>query len=477
MQSAAVTPLTPPTPIGELAPFRARDETLARPAELEGEIPAWLRGDLVRTAPAVFDQGAFQARHWFDALGILYGFRIADGRVDYRQRVMTSVVEQQARQGRSPIASFATPITRSFWRRVIEPIPHVTDNTNVNVVALGDQRVALTESHHQWAFDPGTLALTEPVVYDDKLGGRLAMLAHPHLDCERNLVVSLASKIGAGGGIMVYEHAPNSRTRRQVAMLKLPRVPYVHAFGLTPRHAVIFGHPFDVNPLALLWSNRGFIDHFQWRPEQGTKIWLVDRHGGELRTHLAPAGFVFHVVNAFEDGPDTVLDVALFPDASIVDKLRRDALEQDGLPPLSPAIVRYTLTPGREHAKVETLLASGFDFPAINYRRRSGQRHAVSWGARIDPGLRSSIVRLDASGELQRHQGPDLVFGEPTFVARPGADAEDDGVLLTVGSHRSEDRSELRILDAHTMQPLAHASVPLPIALGFHGSFFRDARA
>jgi beta,beta-carotene 9',10'-dioxygenase len=169
--------------------------------------------------------------------------------------------------------------------------------------------------------------------------------------------------------------------------------------------------------------------------------------------------------------------VALFPDASIIDRLGRDALERDGLPPLDPAIVRYTLTPGREHAAVDTLVASGFDFPAINYRRCSGRRHAVSWGARIEPGMRSSLVRLDASGELRSHADPDHIFGEPTFVARPDASAEDDGVLLTVGSHRSADRSELRILDARTMQPLARASVPLPIALGFHGSFFRDRRA
>jgi carotenoid cleavage dioxygenase-like enzyme len=29
----------------------------------------------VRTAPAVFEQNGWRADHWFDGLGLLYGFR------------------------------------------------------------------------------------------------------------------------------------------------------------------------------------------------------------------------------------------------------------------------------------------------------------------------------------------------------------------------------------------------------------------
>ncbi|MBC7978548.1 MAG: carotenoid oxygenase family protein [Myxococcales bacterium] len=40
-------------------------------ARIEGTFPAWLRGRLVRTAPAVFEQDGWAAAHWFDALGQL----------------------------------------------------------------------------------------------------------------------------------------------------------------------------------------------------------------------------------------------------------------------------------------------------------------------------------------------------------------------------------------------------------------------
>jgi carotenoid cleavage dioxygenase-like enzyme len=461
--------------LGDRAPFRGRADEgpLALDAAVRGKLPAWLRGDLVRVVPAVFERTGWRVDHWFDALGALVSFRIDGSGVHFRQRLMETEVEKSARTGRSPRNSFGTPADRSFWSRAVSPAPAITDNANVNVVSLGDERVALTESPHQWSFDPETLQLRRLVAYEDGLG-ELAMLAHPHLDFARDRVVNVAPAFGAASGIVVYEHAPASRTRKLVGRVPVRRVPYLHAFGLTPRHVILIGHPFDVSSLQLLWSNRGYIDHFAWRPGEGTTLWLMDRATGAVRGHSAAAGFVFHVVNAFEEDGDTVIDVALFPDASIVGALRTATLLRDGLPDLAPSIVRWRLTPGREPAAVETLLGQGFEFPTVAYRLRSGQRHTVAWGARIsDLARRSEIVRLDERGGTRVYSEPGVVLGEPVLVSAPSATREDDAVLLSVGAAAQGDRSVLVVLDAATLEPLAHAEVPLPIPLGFHGSFFR----
>jgi beta,beta-carotene 9',10'-dioxygenase len=462
-----------PRDLSERAPFRSgsvREAILE--TTLTGEIPAWLRGDLLRTAPAVFSEGAWRAHHWFDALGTLYSFRIGDRGVSYRQRLMETEVAKAAHEGRTPRASFGSPIVRGFWRRLFSPVPEVTDNTNVNVVALGDERVALTESSHQWAVDPETLAVTKKVAYADR-HGQLAMLAHPHFDFARGRVVNLAAKIGPRTEVVVYEHAPNGRERTIVGSVRTQRLPYIHAFGLTPRHVIVIGHPFDVRPHRMLWSNRGFIDHFEYRPDAGTTLWLVDRASGAVREHTAPSGFVFHVVNAFEDGDATVMDVALYPDASVVSQLRTDAIAKDGFPGLVPSIVRWTMREGARDAKVEIIAAEGFEFPAVSYRKKNGQRHGVTWGARIGANAaRATIVRHDGASE-RGYEEDGYVFGEPVFVARPTSTDEDDGVVLSVGSHRTLDRSAMVVLDARTLDVVARAEVPLPIPLGFHGSFFR----
>jgi beta,beta-carotene 9',10'-dioxygenase len=470
---ASTADVESPHDVSALAPFRSHaDDEAVRETQLRGQLPAWLRGDLLRTAPAVFATGGWEAHHWFDALGTLYAFRIGADGVSYRQRLMDSEVARQARAGRAPRASFGTPIARSAWRRLLSPVPEVTDNTNVNVVSLGDQRVALTESPHQWAVDPETLALTRPVTYDDGLG-ELAMLAHPHFDFARGRVVNLATRIGARSELVVYEHASDSRQRSVVGRIPLRRIPYVHAFGLTERHVIVIGHPFEASPTSLLWSNRGFIDHFAYRAEQATTLYLVDRASGEVRRHAAPAGFVFHVVNAFEEDGATSVDVALYPDARVVDELRTAHIHAHGFPGLLPSITRWTMRPGVAEAQVETLLAEGFEFPSVSYRQVNGRRHTVSWGARIGRGASSSsVVRSSAGAERSFAEGG-FVFGEPVFVARPGASDEDDGVVLSVGSHRTHSRSAMAVLDARSLDVLAWAEVPLPIPLGFHGSFFR----
>ena len=67
----------------------------------------------------------------------------------------------------------------------------------------------------------------------------------------------------------------------------------------------------------------------------------------------------------------------------------------------------------------------------------------------------------------------EYVFGEPLFVSRPQGDAEDDGVLLAVGSAQHAESSVLAVIDAQTMTVVARAQVPSSIPLGFHGSFVR----
>ncbi|MFZ5892025.1 MAG: carotenoid oxygenase family protein [Myxococcota bacterium] len=440
-----------------------------RDGSVTGAIPAWLGGRLLRTAPAVFELGSFRAQHWFDGLGMLYGFRIRDGKVSFAQRLLECDVAAQAAEGRVRTASFASPNQRSFWQRIFEPVPKVTDNANVNVLRFGAEWVALTESPHQLRIDDATLGVLGRVHSDDALPKNMAPTAHPHFDFERNLMINVGTALGRKGELIAFEQAPGSSERREIGRFVANEVSYVHSFGVTSSSVILVGQPWLVSPTSLLWSNRGYAEHLRWKPEQGTRFIALDRaRRGELREFHGDALFTFHTVNSFVDGDALVMDLLAYQDPSVVDEFRVERMLQ-ALTFKRPSLYRARLANGE--ARLEKLCETGFEFPAINYRRVSGVRHRWVWGSTAR-GDGADIVAVDCESGAIRHFGaPGYVFGEPVFVPRPGADAEDDGVLLVVGSNG--ERSQLVVLDAKTLDPHATVHVGVPIPLGFHGSFSR----
>ena len=470
--------LSPTRSIETLSPFRRSSELQAGiPATIRGTIPDWLRGEVVRTCPAVFETSGWRAQHWFDGLGMMYAFRIGDSGVDFRSRLLDSATARDAWRGKSNHGSFGTSMTRPLLQRIFEPVPRISDNTNVNVVRLGHELVAMTEGDSQLVIDDDTLAAVRPVAYaGDTLRGAI-MTAHPHFDFERGKVVNVATGFGASGVISIYEHAPAARQRDVIGSWRTKRVPYVHTFGLTPQHAILVVHPFAVTPVKMLWSSKGYIDHFDWHPEEGTRLVVIDRSSGEAREHVTEAFFIFHTVNAFERDDATVLDLLAYPNADIVRALRTDRMAAE-LPDLRPSLMRLVMRSGVERATVEKLSDVGFEFPSTNYKRVSGRPYRMVYGAsdgyQAGSAWSSAIVKVDTeTGASKSFSGGTHIFGEPLFVARPQGDSEDDGVLLSVGSAKDTEMSMLAVIDAKTMALVASAEVPSSIPLGFHGSFVR----
>jgi carotenoid cleavage dioxygenase-like enzyme len=479
----AELPLTGPMLPADPAPtafprgvFRSLpDELDDRLASVRGALPDWLRGDLVRTAPALFASGDWRAAHWFDGLCLIYAFRLGEGGVRYAQQPLDSDVRRRLAAGFDDTPSFGTPMRRGLGR-LLQPVPRPNDNANVSCLPLGGELTALTEGPLQHRIDRATLRSTGHVAYADGLGDTLLMLAHPHADFVKGTAVNVATELGVRSGLLLYEQPRDAPRRTLVARVPLAEVPYLHSFGLTARHAVLLAGPFLVRAASLLWSERGYIDHFRFHPERGTVLYRIDRGSGTVATHRAPAMFVFHTLNTFEREGETVHDVLAYDDASIVARLSTARLVE-GFPDVRARPLRLTLRHGVEEARVESLADVSFEFPAIPYRRCSGSDYGVAWGAASGPtggAYRSELVRLElASGKVARLAEGDFVFGEPVFVPRPGATREGEGVLLSVASHPTDARAALAVVDAETLDVRAWAETDVPIPLGFHGSFLR----
>src|SRR3954451_9490333 len=95
------------------------DERVIDSLEVEGTIPAWLQGSLLRTGPAKYEIGERTVNHWFDGLAMLHRFAFADGEVSYRNRFLESHAYKAAKEtGEIAYSEFATDPCRSLFKRV-----------------------------------------------------------------------------------------------------------------------------------------------------------------------------------------------------------------------------------------------------------------------------------------------------------------------------------------------------------------------
>ena len=437
------------------------DEIAVEELDLEGELPAWLAGSLLRTGPARWDLGEQTVNHWFDGLAMLHRFTIAGGKVSYANRFLRSKAFEAAKDGKIGFGEFATDPCRSAFRRVASLFdPELTDNGAVNVARIMGKWVALTETPMPVAFDTETLETLgvtgrPPVTF----GG----LAHPHGDGDK--AVSMGVHLM---GRPAYRLVEDDRV---VAKLPVRRPAYVHSFGMTERYAVLAEHPYTVNPLKLGLGRRPFIENFVWRPEDGTRFVVLDRRTGEhVGDWHSDAFFVFHHANAFEDGDDVVVDLCAYEDPEIVQALGLQRLRAGGRVP-EAHLERFRLRPGG--AVERTRLADEpLELPRIDYGRVNRRPYRYVWGTGAGSDFFDTVVKADVTtGETSTWR--DGYPGEPVYVGRPGRDEEDDGVLLTVVLEPERGASSLVVLDAATLTELARARVPHHIPFGFHGQFAR----
>jgi carotenoid cleavage dioxygenase-like enzyme len=448
------------------------DEVSVDALPVSGSLPPWLAGSLLRTGPSNWEIGSGKLRHWFDGEAMLHRFAIADGEVSYASRFLGSRAYDAHARGEITYREFATDPCRSLFKRVTSlftPQSSFSDNCNVNLTRLGERFIAMTETPLPVQFDPETLAAAG-VAYEPP--GELTT-AHPHLDRASKGMLNYAAKLGPRSSYRFFHLAPDAREPEVVAHLPVREPAYTHSFGLTERWLILAENPLVVSPPRLALSGRPYIENYRWKPELGTRFTLIDRASGErVGPMVGETRFSFHHVNAYEEGDEIVADMCTFPDHGIIEDLYIDRLRA-GKPTASPSLERFRINPGAGTVELERLIDEPFDLPRINYGRCNERPYRYAWGvgwSRSD--WFDRVVKADVEERSADVWAEDGCYpGEPVFVAEPGADAEDAGVLLSVVFDARRGNSFMLVLDAATLEERARAEVPHHIPFGFHGQF------
>lgn len=448
---------------GNFAPVRSEDDF---DLVVKGEIPAGLRGALFRIGPNPQFEPRDPNHHWFAGDGMVHGFYVADGKVGYRNRyVRTPKWELEHEHGRSLFGTFGNPMTT-------DPLAHGNEGgvANTNIVWHAGKLLALEEGHHPFAMDPRTLASKG---YDREFKGKVT--AHPKIDPVTGEMIWFAYSVGpipfARGVSYGVTNADGSLKSRQD--FEAPYACMVHDFMVTQNHVL-----FPILPLTgSLERAMSGKPAFAWEPEKGSYVGVMRRDAdvSTIRWFNTEACYVFHPLNAWEEGDKIYCDVMRYDVAPLFPKA-------DGSPGEKAAarLVRWTFDlAGASDAIKETPLDDlDGEFPRVDPRVET-LKHRHGWYA-ADPTFsgtikQCAIAHLDLqTGRRQVYQlnGGDLT-SEPVFVPRSADAAEGDGWLTAVIWRAADNRSDLAIFEAQDVEkgPIAVAEMPRRVPFGFHGNW------
>ena len=131
---------------------------------------------------------------------------------------------------------------------------------------------------------------------------------------------------------------------------------------------------------------------------------------------------------------------------------------------------------------MSTLSETPIEGPRINeaYAMRP-YRYLYAWHPTRDDNLPNSVAKVDTTTGKAKvwidnaAAEANTYMGEPVFLPAPGASAEDDGVVLSVGVDVTKRAAFLVVLNATTMTELARAWAGAHVTFGFHTLFVPSA--
>ena len=433
--------------IQEKAPFWLRDnfaptfeERTVSDLKVIGQIPESLQGTLLRNGA---NPQSGESAHWFLGNGMLHGVRIEAGQAKwYRNRYVK------------------TPLYLKPDGDVMDGLGDMTMSAaNTNVIHHAGKIMALEEGH--WPFVVSNeLETVGPNNYGGKLEG--AMTAHPKICPETGEL--LAFSYGMTPPYLTYLRASASGELLQTEQIEVPGATMIHDFNVT-RNFVIF------MDLPAVWNFEGMATTglpILWDESYGARLGVMPRNGGNADVvwyEIAPC-YVFHPLNAYENGDKIVIDVCRMD----------DTMKPGSSAP--PMLYRWTIDQASGRVTETQLDDRVVDFPrvadaVVGLKHQFGYCAAFAGSAPYGEGLIK--YDLEAGTSEYRHLDGGQA-SEAVFVKDPTASGEDGGFLLSYVYQPEIDQSEVLILNAQDMlgEPVARIQIPARVPAGFHGNWIGD---
>ncbi|MGD0937826.1 MAG: carotenoid oxygenase family protein [Streptosporangiaceae bacterium] len=447
---------------GSFAPVAK--EITAFDLPVTGRIPAELNGRYLRNGPNPLglDDPNY---HWFLGAGMVHGVRLRDGRAEwYRNRWVRSQAVAEKLGEKWPGG----------------PVHENMDfAANTHIIRHAGRILATVEAGPLPYQLSDELDTQGPCDFGGTLPGGFA--AHTKLD-QRTGELHAIAYYWAWDHVQHVVVCADGQVSRTTD-IPVPDGPMMHDFALTEKYVVFFDLPVTFSLDAV---SAGKELPYTWNPAHQARIGLLPRDGSaaDVRWLQISPCWVFHTLNAYDDGTRVVVDLCQYPQPFDVATL------WDGHGPAT--LDRWIIDPAAGKVSQQTLNDRAQEFPRVDDRVISrphrygysamigevGQAVSPLTGDFADQAFTNALLKHDlVHGTAEAHDfGRDATAGEAVFTpTTPGA-AEDDGYVLAFVHNPDRSASDLVILAAQdfTGDPVARIHLPARIPLGFHGSWLAD---
>jgi carotenoid cleavage dioxygenase-like enzyme len=437
---------------------------------VKGKIPSWVNGTFINNVPAILKGEKSSIGHWFDGLAMLQAFYIKDGKVQYKSRFLHSeAYKSYQNSGKFDFTGFAqkSKIDQfSFIEFIFGPKKHLINNANVNVARINKRLVALTELPLPVEFDLelNTLGVLN---YKDKLPKKYTMeSAHPLQDPDNQNIWNYLIKIGIFNNFyQIYAISHELVGRKLISSIPVSTVSYMHSFSITEDYFILIDYPLrSKKPRDLA---KGFIQTFSWQKDEPTHVYVVNKKNGNYKIFKTNPFFSFHHVNAFQEDGKIFVDLIIYPSDRIINEVNNYPF----LSNVTNKLVRLTIDLTYNQATTFDLTQEKLEFPRIN-AHFTGKKYNYFYAVKFTS-TGNGLIKYNHTGlkNLIWFE-PGCYANEPIFIARPGTNVEDDGVILSIINDLQTNKSFLLVLNAINFEEIARITVPYLLPFGLHGQFF-----
>jgi len=399
---------------------------------------------------------------------MVHGVHLVDGKATYRNRwVRTAAFLEEEEAGEPKWGGILDPINPN--RAELDKDTGNTDLVWHNGKLLATWWLGGTP----YALKVPSLETEGPVDFSGKLACNMA--AHPKVDPKT-------------GELLFFDYSPYQAPYLQYGVvsgdgakvhtttIEVPGPRLFHDIAITEKHTIFLDLPMLWDTSAVSKGKRKVA----FDTELPSRFGVLPRHaeGSEVRWFELPPSYIYHTINAYEDGDEIVMYACRIENP--IPTLPPD--QDPGVPRLyflrlEPYLTRYRFNMTTGEAREEKLDDVMSEFPRMN-DDRLGAKARYSYNPRVAPQptlLFDAVMKYDLeSGAKTVHEYGDGRFGdEPVFVPRPGGTDEDDGWLVTMVRTPADDKHEIEVWPAQDMaaEPIARVQIPRHVPVGFHAAW------